>query len=147
MLRSRRRGFTLVELLLVLALVGVLAGSVVLVSGGASDRAKAIRIVSDLRTIKSAALMYYVDRGRWPSRFEELLEGGYVSPTLGNFSIEGPGDDVVIFGPIEEMGVRRALESMAAEAGLIGGEDEDVADPSYPPYRADLHEFVGMRIR
>lgn len=146
-----RRGFTLVELLIALALVALLAAAVVLTSGGATDRAKALRIVSDLRSIKSAALLYYLDKGRWAERFEDLVDAGYIpsvsSPIQGSsFSIEGPkGNNVVIYGEVSEDGVRRALESMAEEAGLIGGEDEDMTDENYPRYRSN-HRWVGMRI-
>ena len=65
MKHRRSGGFTLVELLIVIMIIGILAGLVLLAMGEARDTATATRIVSDLRTLKAAATMYYVDTGSW----------------------------------------------------------------------------------
>ena len=58
-------GFTLVELLIVMLIIGVLAGMMMQVSQSAIDKAEATKIVNNLRTIKSAALMRYTETGSW----------------------------------------------------------------------------------
>ena len=62
----KKRAFTLVELLIVVIIVGILAGMMLLSAGSATDSAKAARIISDLRNMKAAALMYWADNGSWP---------------------------------------------------------------------------------
>ena len=67
MKHRRNGGFTLVELLIVILIIGILAGLVLLAVGEARDNAEATRIVNDLRVLSSAARMYYVDKGEWPA--------------------------------------------------------------------------------
>jgi general secretion pathway protein G len=66
-LKSRKGGFTLVELLIVIMIIAILAGMMMLATGSATDSAEAAKLVNDLRAAKSACLLYFVDEGEWPS--------------------------------------------------------------------------------
>ena len=68
----KAKGFTLVELLIVVIIIGILAGMMMLSAGSATDKAQAARIVSDLRNIKSAALMCYVETESWPTTLASI---------------------------------------------------------------------------
>ena len=57
----KRRGFTLVELLIVIVVIGVLSAMMMLSSTEAVSSAKASNIVSNLRNLKTAALAWYAD--------------------------------------------------------------------------------------
>jgi len=59
--KGARRGFTLVELLIVIIIIGILAGAMMMVAGGGRDAAEASKIVSDLRNIKAAAIMWMAE--------------------------------------------------------------------------------------
>ena len=59
--RITRKGFTLVELLIVIVVIGILASMMMLSSMESVTTAKANNIVSNLRNLKTAALAYYTD--------------------------------------------------------------------------------------
>ena len=67
MLKRKSKGFTLVELLIVIIIIGILAGMMMLSTGGATAKAEATKIVSDMRNMKAAAIMVYADNGEWPN--------------------------------------------------------------------------------
>ncbi|MBN1333621.1 MAG: prepilin-type N-terminal cleavage/methylation domain-containing protein [Synergistales bacterium] len=62
-LSELRRGFSLVEVLVVIVIMGILAGTLSLTLRGSRDRAEASGIISDIRSVKAASLMYRLDSG------------------------------------------------------------------------------------
>ena len=61
MLDIRRKGFTLVELLIVIVVIGILSAMMMLSSTEAVSSARASNVVSNLRNIKTAVLSWYTD--------------------------------------------------------------------------------------
>ena len=79
-------GFTLVELLIVIIIIGILAGALLLITGAGTDKAEATRIVSDLRSLKSAALMYHADNpDATAPLFSSMTGSGNANPILGKY--------------------------------------------------------------
>lgn len=62
----RRQGFTLVELLVTIAVIGVLVGLIVAVTGGVRDRVEKVRCMSNLRNLHIGLSSYVQDKGHWP---------------------------------------------------------------------------------
>ncbi|MGH7694333.1 MAG: type II secretion system protein [Gemmatimonadaceae bacterium] len=65
-MRRLRRGFTIIELLAVLAIIGILARYGIPRFWEIRRRATAASIVGDMQTIRDAALNYYQDGDVWP---------------------------------------------------------------------------------
>ncbi|NCC61595.1 MAG: type II secretion system protein [Verrucomicrobiae bacterium] len=61
-MRKKRFGYTLAELLVVIILIGVLAGSLMVLAGNRHDREEAARVVSNLRILRTSALNYYMEK-------------------------------------------------------------------------------------
>ncbi len=63
---SASRGFTLVEILVVVAIIGILANLAIPQVMRALWRARAADIVTDFELIQNAAYQHYRDHGFWP---------------------------------------------------------------------------------
>jgi len=68
------RGFTLVEILLVVVIIGILAALVIPKIAGTSERARTTAAQADINGgIKSALGQYEVDVGQYPKSLQDLL--------------------------------------------------------------------------
>lgn len=70
---SARGGFTLVEVLLVVAILGILATIVVVNVAGKGDDARIKATRASIEGIKTALNMYEVDTGRYPASLDSLV--------------------------------------------------------------------------
>lgn len=61
-----KRAFTLIELLIVVAIIGILAAIAVPNFLNAQVRAKVARVEADFKTMATAIEMYKIDRGKYP---------------------------------------------------------------------------------
>ncbi len=129
--KERWNGFTLVEVLIVIVIIGILAGAMMLASFSATEKAQAVRICAEIRSMKTAAIFYYNDEGEWPTWL--YTGAGYMGEPdkymdrepvcdgywLGVVAEEASGDRVAVILPCSslDMGVKRQLAKMAQEMG------------------------------
>jgi general secretion pathway protein G len=67
-----KAGFTFIEVMIVVVIIGLLAAAVTLSTRHFIDKAKENRARSDLSTFKSAIDAFYAETGRYPSNDEGL---------------------------------------------------------------------------
>ncbi len=162
---SKKRAFTLVEILMVVLIVGVLLGMMLLSATNASDSAKAARIIADIKTMRSVAFLYKADHGDWPKWIYAKTTGSYsaLPPTSGlpskysDLTTQGDGywigamkgtdgaaysiADVTDLDP----GVRKMLEKKSSEVSLFGDNKMPMNDTvemiTGSPYKAE-HKFL-----
>lgn len=79
-------GFTLVELLIVIVILGVLAGIVVISVSGVSNNSVKAACKTDLGAINGASEAYYAQKGSAAADLDALVSGGFLH---GDSTISG----------------------------------------------------------
>jgi general secretion pathway protein G len=70
--RSNQDGFTLIEIMVVILILGLLATIVVQSLRGATDKAKRVKAQADISEIKTGLDRYYLDSGSYPTTDQGL---------------------------------------------------------------------------
>jgi prepilin-type N-terminal cleavage/methylation domain-containing protein len=94
------RGFTLVELLVVIVILGVLAGIVVFAVNGISDRGQNSACAADTQTITHAEEAYFAQHGTYASEGTLATSGGLLSSesTLHDVTLSGQSYTIINTG-------------------------------------------------
>jgi general secretion pathway protein G len=71
-IRSRYAGFTLIEVLIVVVILGTLAGVVVVNVMDRPDQARVVKAQSDITALMNALKLYRLDNGTYPSQASGL---------------------------------------------------------------------------
>ena len=71
-------GFTLIELIIVIALIGILATLVIPNLRQTPQRAKEAVLKADLHTFRDVIDQYFADRGHYPEDLQDLVQQGYL---------------------------------------------------------------------
>jgi general secretion pathway protein G len=76
--RERARGFTLIELMIVMVIIVMLAAIALAVYGNSVARAREAVLRTNLKTMREVIDAYYADRGEYPRTLQELVTDKYL---------------------------------------------------------------------
>lgn len=85
------RGFTIVELLIVIVVIAILAAITIVAFNGVQDRARYTSMKSDLDSIHKALEMYKVDHGDYPNSADCVAEPLVGGGTAASYQFEWCG--------------------------------------------------------
>ena len=157
---GKQHGFTLIELIVVMAVLAILVTMGMPYFGGQTEEAKMTRIIHDGKLIEDASYRFYIEEGYWPTGdpvdVGEIYEGSYVMNLEREFLTEedlyGSFYDVdlvaledhvktipparyIIRNPIGEVMV--IIEEGASEEETNPIEEGELAEPSEPTWTID----------
>lgn len=85
-LEGADEGFSLIELLIIIAILGILASIVIFAVFGMTDSSEKAACRSNFKTVETAAEAYEAQIGHYPTSLSDLL-----TPTMGqNLATDGP---------------------------------------------------------
>lgn len=116
---SMKRGFTLVEMLVVIAIIGMLATIVTKNVMGGLETSRLTAAEAGCQSLKEACVTYSLKHKKYPSSFDQLLEGD--DPILES--------DKTLYDPWDnkyemEMKGKRLIVKSAGPDGQMGTEDD-----------------------
>jgi general secretion pathway protein G len=90
MLNAKRRGFTLIELIIVFTLIGILVGLALPQFQNAARKARESTLKESLFIMRKLIDQYFSDKGKYPASLQALVEENYlrkipVDPFTGKF--------------------------------------------------------------
>jgi general secretion pathway protein G len=138
--RRARYGFTMVELMAMLIIIGLLATLVVRKVASKIDQARITTTIANLKGLHVAVNEFYMDAKRYPNEDEQLMPlveqpgdveiwepGGYLETT--DIPKDGWGNEF-IYEPYPESGKQFAIRS-AGPDGEVGTDDDLLSTDAY----------------
>lgn len=75
-LNANKRGFTLIEVLIVISIIGLLSSVILVGLGGFRSRGRDARRITDLKSLQNGLELYYSKNSEYPANFDAILTAG-----------------------------------------------------------------------
>lgn len=123
-LLNRRAGFTLIEIMLVVVIVGMLATLLTISIPKQLDKARKNKATADIAALATAVQAYYMDEGKYPASLDALASGE--EPYLEKGIPKDPwGRDYIYAYPGSHKPFKFDITSLGADGATS---DDDIAN-------------------
>lgn len=127
--RTRRNGFTLIEIMVVVIVIGVLSALILPSFLGRAEKARVAAAQQQIRSLETAIVLFQQDYSRFPEDLDDLVErpsdideSQWTPPTVRPKDLEDPWGNAFVYRQPGDNGPYDLL-SMGAD-GVVGGEDD-----------------------
>lgn len=123
-----RKGFTLIEMLVVVAIIGLLSSAVIVGLNDARSRARDSRRISDIRQIQNGLEIHYSENQSYPLDVYDAISGLPTDPLGGEYAYIRKTSQGYVLGACLEQNRPSGIQSYQSndEVGPIGS-------PQIPP--------------
>ena len=111
--RDSERGFTIVELLIVIVVIAILAAITIVSYNGITSRANASSAASNVETVLKIAEAYNSDGSKYPAT-KANFTSGYTDSTITTAAVKLPAGITVVSGTVTANSALAALASPTA---------------------------------
>ncbi len=128
---KNRKGFTMVELIIVVAIIGIISALLVPAFGTMSTKARLTTDIATVKTLKRTADSYKAEQGTFPEATNlkdlnlELEKKGYIETYA---MLQTKGAEIEISGTTIRLDVTKVEDSEAVDTALKQMDEQTVAD-------------------
>lgn len=128
---KNRKGFTMVELIIVVAIIGIISALLVPAFGTMSTKARLTTDIATVKTLKRTADSYKAEQGTFPEATNlkdlnsELKDKGYIETYA---MLQTKGAEIEVSGTTIRLDVTNVEDSEAVDTALKQMDEQTVAD-------------------
>lgn len=119
--KSLEKGFTLLEMIIVIGIIAIIAAAIVVLLGSARASARDVKRISDIKQIMLALDIYFEDREEYPGPASSYGESETNCAGYDVSSIDTDGDGKAFIEPLVLMGYLQVVPSDPKNEALCDG--------------------------
>lgn len=100
---KNNQGFTVIELLIVIVIIGILATITIVAYNGIQNRAKTAKSLSNATAVQNTAEGYNGDRGSYPTTLATLTQSTNSIPVPSSITVVSNGGDPLAATPVTSL--------------------------------------------